>query len=348
MQVYVPVTVPLAFDGGGLLLPVIEERASGEYRRHSGDWRSAERPSSFREPRRSGDYERRHRDREESEPRERSQRERGGRSRPRRSERSERSPRENESEQPEPQRQHSGRTEPPSDTHSITAHPGSPLGSRHTRHNRAPRSSRMNAESSRARSTRGEASTREATRDVEATRADEEAETRHRARLTLRWVRGLVPGLPPPGATPPLSPPVPHSPSPGYFYDQTGHTFVEPVRPAFRRQSSWGDYVRKLAPNIPNMGWRSPAPTPPAPAYQAQPVFYAEHRPPVPPKVYAAPQQPPPVPPSPKIYAQPEPARPRRRDRSPGRLLDSVAAAFRPRKVRFADGGQPGSSVVGG
>ncbi|BEI84941.1 hypothetical protein CcaverHIS002_0503420 [Cutaneotrichosporon cavernicola] len=335
MPVYIPNGVTVTFDRGGVLHPPVEERLSNERRRVPGDRREVGRDSSVREWRhhchtehhgQMGD--RRHRSEREGESK------------------SENRPyRPQQSRQIDATTSHNAQdgTDTPSDTQSIVAQAGSYLGSRRRHIRRAELSPLRSPPAHQEESSR-------------AARAHDDAETTNRARQTLRWVRGLVPGLAPPGATPPLSPIC--SFPPGYFEQP-----VEPSRPQFRRQSSWGNYVRKLSPA--NLGWQ----TTPPPAYQAPPTVYAE---PVPsqktPTASKAPQLPatvtplaadwsPPVPPSPRIYTQyppppqpppPAPERARRRQHSPACFFDSVAAAFRPRKVRFADGGQPGSSVVGG
>lgn len=176
---------------------------------------------------------------------------------------------------------------------------------------------------------------------------DQDKEMRNRARLTLCWVRALVPGIPPPShASPPVSPEVRLSTASGYFYPQpassrsrspvpdrlshplpTQEVQRPTTRPPYRRQSSIERYVRKLTP----VGSRRPPP----PAYESVPPYQPQRAP-----------------------LQPLPSRTERvcEPGEGGKILESVAWAWawtegvrlatRPRKVRFADGGVPGSSRV--
>ncbi|CAK9781623.1 hypothetical protein CC85DRAFT_281648 [Cutaneotrichosporon oleaginosum] len=360
MRVYVPVTVPLTFDGSGsVLLPVIKERPSGECKRRSGEHRRlTEQRSSECCANERHSIERRRRDSDcEQQPGEQRDPENRGRNERQNRDRRERESRSVLSERAPPRLSEleSTRQNPNESSSSLrrASREEARLGSRHTRLEevRSPHSPRPDAEPSLSPN---EPRTQEI-RSRATSRDRDNAEARNRARLTLDWVRGLVPGMPPPGATPPLSPAIPRSPPPGYTSQPpTPGETVGPPRPGFRRQSSWGDYFRMLAPSMPNRGRRmAPTPAPLAPSYEAHKVPVVEtQRPPVPPKhdciTPPPPEVPPPVPPAPKVYApQPAPERPRRRDHSPGRLLDTVAAAFRPRKVRFADGGRPGSNALG-
>lgn len=158
-----------------------------------------------------------------------------------------------------------------------------------------------------------------------------ERESRNKARLTLHWVRALVPGIPPPSyASPPVSPAVHLSPPPSYFHAQhhshsTQHTlaagphnvaYAQPTlaqRPTYRRQSSLQDYMRKLTPG--RSQTRHPAHDPGQPSSAGKILDSV-------------------------ALACAESAR---RVGSVAGLTSGGGGGWRPRKVRFADGGVPGA-----